>query len=125
MDIHAHGGVAAQIGADHRGQRLNRGRGHAGDLQAAGAQALHGLHGGTDGLQVPHHLPVRCDHRLPGLGQFDAPADAMEQQGVQFALQVADRLGERWLREVQRGGRATEAAVIDHCQEVFELPCVH
>ena len=55
------------------------------------------LAGVVDGIEDRHH-PLQIGH--PGRGQFDL-AGAPDQQGdPEFALELADLLGQRWLGDV-------------------------
>jgi hypothetical protein len=48
----------------------------------------------------------------------------VEQVGAEFPFERAYRLRQGRLRDLQSGGRATEAAVLDHGEEIGDLPYV-
>ena len=108
-----------------RGQRLNAGGGGGDDLDPAGGDALDGVDGGPGGVQAAQDPPGRRDEMITGVGGDDAAADAVEQRHPEFAFESGDRLGQRWLGDLQVVGGPAEAAVVDDRDEVLQLPGVH
>ena len=69
-------------------------------------------------------LGVRQE-RASRLGRLDAAPDAHEQRNAQLALEPADLLRERGLRQVQDLGRRAERPLLEGLAEVGELLEVH
>ena len=84
-----------------RGQRLNAGGGGGDDLDPAGGDALDGVDGGAGGVQAAQDPAGRRDEMITGVGGDDAAADAVEQRHSEFAFESGDRLGQRWLGDLQ------------------------
>ncbi|MNT66301.1 hypothetical protein D3C72_2043590 [compost metagenome] len=60
--------------------------------------------------------------RLAGIGQLDVPAGAGQEARADVLLQLADRIAERRLRDVQARRRTAEMALFGHGDEVAQQP---
>jgi hypothetical protein len=78
------------------------------DSQRAPLQAGVFAEGEFGGAHSRRHRPRLREKRLAGLGQLDAPADAIEQLRVVARLQRRDRVARRGLSEIQRLGGLSE-----------------
>src|SRR5690606_40110231 len=74
---------------------------------------------------VAQHGPGGALAGTPGLGERDAAPHPPEEHHAEFVLELADRLGHRWLSDSECGRGAREAAVIDHADDEFDLPKIH
>ena len=72
-----------------------------------------------DGVDRPRRLREKCPARL---GELDAPFRAEEELHTESRLEVANRTAERWLRDVQSGGRSAEVELLGHRHEVADFP---
>ena len=112
-------------GPHDRGQRFHPGRRGGDDLDPTGGDALDGVDGGVGGVQSAQDPAGRFDEVITGVGGDDSASDAVEQRHSEFAFETGDRLGERWLGDLQVFGGPAEVAVVDHRDEVPQLPGVH
>jgi hypothetical protein len=59
-------------------------------------------------------------HELAHVGELDAGAAPVDEGGADFSLQRLDAAREGWLRDVQRGGRPSEVAVVGEDTKVMK-----
>jgi hypothetical protein len=74
-----------------------------------------------------HGHVAQCESRglaqgAPGIGEPNGAPEAMEQLGAELRLETSDGLGDGRLRDAERVGRASEAALVDDAQEHLEDP---
>ena len=110
---------------DHRGERLNPGRGHGDDVQAATAHTPQCLYRGLRGIEVAHHEAGRPDELLARFAEDRPAADAVEERHAEVLLQPRDGLGQRRLGDQQVLCRAVESVMVNNGQEILQLPRVH
>jgi hypothetical protein len=75
-------------------------------------------------LEIAQRPARRRHHRLSGTRQSRAAAHPVEQRHAEFSLEVLYGQAQRGLRDVERGGRVRERAVVSDGQKVLEAPSV-
>jgi hypothetical protein len=76
-------------------------------------------------LEVPQRPACGSQKRLARSRQTRAAAYSVEQLHAELTFKVLNREAERWLRDVQRGGRIRERAVIRYGEEVLKAASVY
>ena len=104
--------------------REGRGAGQPQPEQAAAARGdpAHPALGVVDAGQDPGRLRLQ---ELTGRRERHLPRGAVEQRGVEFVLELADRVRQRRLRDVQLLGRLAEVAGLGHCGEISQVTQLH
>ena len=87
------------------------------------ADELLDLHAGA--LDIGQDPPREREQRLAGRSERDVAARPTEQSRAELALERADLLAQRRLRDVDRLGGAREVTRVGHGREVLELPELH
>ncbi len=95
------------------------------DEHPAGAQPAQRVEVRGDRVDLGERPPRAAQDRLPGLRHADRAARALKQFEAQLALEAADLLAERGLRDVQLRGRAREVALLGDGGEVAQLAQLH
>ncbi|KEH09260.1 hypothetical protein GY14_14410 [Delftia tsuruhatensis] len=122
VDLHQHGGLAAAVFGDQRGQQTQRGRGaERGHAQRAARHAALGIGLLPQGLLLLEDVVGALQQPRACVGQRGVGAFAAHQLHLQLAFQRAQGMADGALGNAQQRGRARETAGAGQRREHFEL----
>ncbi|GAA2906720.1 hypothetical protein GCM10020220_114980 [Nonomuraea rubra] len=122
-DVHAYAWMLGRVGGQQppRETGLEAGGGRDAELRVGGC-ALVGQ--ALDLVNRVECLPRQLDHPASLRGDDHSAPGTGEQRHAELALEIADRAGQRRLRDVERPGRVGHGAVLrsrDHIAELLEI----
>jgi hypothetical protein len=124
VDLQVHTRIALLEQRDHRRHVMARG-GHDAQGQLAARDVIHLGHLPAQQLGLLQNLQSAVIDHLAGIGELHAPPLAQQQTATEFIFQRLDHLADGGLGHMQGFGRAGEAVLAHHLNEIAQGAQVH